>query len=80
MPLVALPGASGSPLVEHPTLADGLVAVEAFLDGTPVDEAWLAWGRSLHSASDGRSGARLVHRIKATYLPYAEWEQDVSAG
>ena len=79
-PLVALPGASGSPLVEHPTLADGLVAVEAFLDGTPVDEAWLAWGRSLHSASDGHSGDRLVHRIKATYLPYAEWEQDVSAG
>jgi hypothetical protein len=80
VPLVALPGASGSPLVEHPTLADGLVAVEAFLDGTPVDEAWLAWGRSLHSASDGHSGDRLVHRIKATYLPYAEWEQDVSAG
>lgn len=80
VPLVALPGASGSPLVEHPTLADGLVAVEAFLDGTPVDEAWLAWGRSLHSASDGHSGERLVHRIKATYLPYAEWEQDVSAG
>jgi hypothetical protein len=80
LPTVALPGASGSPLLEHPTLADGLVAVEAFLEGTPVDEAWLAWGRALHTASDGHSGARLAHRVKATYLPYAEWEQDADAG
>jgi hypothetical protein len=79
-PVVALPGASGSPLVEHPTLADGLVAVEAFLDGTPVDEAWLAWGRSLHTASDGRSGARLARRVKGGYLPLDEWERDLSAG
>ncbi len=77
-PVVALPGASGSPLVEHPTLGDGLVAVEAFLDGAPVDRAWLAWGRALHAASDGHSGARLAHRVKGTYLPYAEWEQDLS--
>lgn len=80
VPTVALPGASGSPLVEHPTLADGLVAVETFLDGTPVDEAWLAWGRSLHTASDGRSGARLARRVKAGYLPLDEWERDLSAG
>jgi hypothetical protein len=79
-PVVALPGASGSPLVEHPTLADGLVAVEAFLDGAPVDEAWLAWGRSLHTASDGRSGARLARRVKGGYLPLDEWERDLSAG
>lgn len=77
-PVAALPGASGSPLVEHPTLGDGLVAVEAFLDGAPVDRAWLAWGRALHAASDGHSGARLAHRVKGTYLPYAEWEQDLS--
>lgn len=80
VPTVALPGASGSPLVEHPTLADGLVAVEAFLDGAPVDEAWLAWGRSLHTASDGRSGARLARRVKGGYLPLDEWERDLSAG
>ncbi len=80
LPVVALPGAAGSPLLEHPTLADGLVAVEAFLDGTPVDEAWRAWGRALHTASDGRSGARLAHRVKGTYLPLAEWEVDLSAG
>jgi CDP-ribitol ribitolphosphotransferase / teichoic acid ribitol-phosphate polymerase len=80
LPTVALPGASGSPLLEHPTLADGLVAVEAHLDGAPADPAWLAWGRALHAASDGRSGARLAHRVKARYLPYAEWEQDLTAG
>ena len=77
---VALPGASGSPLVEHPTLADGLVAVDAFLDGARADEAWLAWGRALHEASDGRSGARLARLVKASYLPYAEWEQELGAG
>lgn len=71
-PVVALPGASGSPLVEHPTLADGLVAVEAFLDGTPVDPSWLAWGRDLHAASDGHSGERLARQVKGTYLPLDE--------
>jgi hypothetical protein len=80
LPVVALPGATGSPLVEHPTLADGLVAVELLLDGATPDRAWLAWGRSLHAASDGRSGARVARRVKETYLPLAEWEQDLSAG
>lgn len=80
LPVVALPGASGSPLVEHPTLADGLVAVDAYLDGASLDEAWLAWGRALHAASDGHSGARLAHRVRSTYLPLEEWERDLSAG
>ena len=80
LPVVALPGAGSSPLVEHPTLADGLVAVDAHLEGTPVDEAWLAWGRALHTASDGHSGARLARRVRASYLPLEEWERDLSAG
>ena len=54
--------------------------MDAYLEGAPVDEAWLAWGRALHTASDGRSGARLAHRVRATYLPLEEWERDLSAG
>jgi hypothetical protein len=38
-----------------------------------VDPEYAAWGRALHARSDGRSAARLVRRIKQTYLPWEEW-------
>jgi hypothetical protein len=40
------------------------------------DHAYLAWGRSLHTASDGHAAARVVRAIKATYLPVDEWEAE----
>ncbi len=76
LPVVALPGAAGSPLVVQASLRDGLDRVSALLSGAPLDESWLAWGKALHAASDGHSGARVARRLRGTYLPLDEWEQD----
>lgn len=79
---VALSGAEGSPL---PVVggASAYTSIEAALAASDPDAtraAWLAWGRDLHAASDGRSGARVVRALKETYLPLAEWEREISAG
>lgn len=57
-------------------------AIESALSGQ-VDDDLLGWGRSLHARSDGAAAARLVDRLKGTYLPWDEWlleESDLSAG
>jgi hypothetical protein len=59
-----------------------LSAIESALSGE-VDDDQLAWGRSLHTRSDGAAAARLVNRLKGTYLPWDEWlleGSDLSAG
>ena len=45
-----------------------------------TDEAYLAWGRSLHAASDGHAAERVVRAIKSTYLPVDEWEAEEESG
>jgi hypothetical protein len=73
---VAAVGTSDVPFAV-PTDTSTLVAtVERALDGH-VDEAYAAWGRSLHARSDGRSAARLVRRLKQTYLPWDDWLAEV---
>lgn len=80
VPTVALPGADGSPLPVQPSGGAALSAIEQALGSPSVDPDWLAWGRALHTASDGHSAARVVRAVRSTYLPLAEWEQDLTAG
>ncbi|PVG81359.1 hypothetical protein DDE18_17885 [Nocardioides gansuensis] len=69
---VAAPGTEGVPF-EVPEDTGGLLStVEKALDGH-VDEEYAAWGRALHAHSDGHSAARLVRRLKQTYLPWEDW-------
>lgn len=79
-PVVALPGAVGTPLPVRATTDAAIAAIEAALADPALDPEWLAWARVLHAASDGRSGTRVVRALKETYLPLAEWEREISAG
>ena len=71
-PAVAAPGRRGCALRRTRDAGALLAAVEPrwTARSTPTT---LAWGRALHALSDGRSAARLVARLKQTYLPWAEW-------
>jgi CDP-ribitol ribitolphosphotransferase len=71
--------AAGLPLSATAT-SDLGAALDAALDAGP-DDAYVAWGRSLHSASDGHAADRVVLALKATYLPVDEWlAEEASAG
>ncbi|PUA80909.1 rhamnan synthesis F family protein [Nocardioides currus] len=69
---VAAPGTSGVPFAVPSDTAALLAGVEAALGGA-VDADYTAWGRGLHELSDGHSAARLVRRLKQTYLPWEDW-------
>lgn len=71
-PAVAAPGTSGVPFAVPEDTTAVLRAVEASLDGR-LDADYAAWGRALHARSDGRSAARVVRRLKQTYLPWEDW-------
>jgi CDP-ribitol ribitolphosphotransferase len=71
--------AAGLPLAS--TAAGDLgAALDAALEAGP-DDAYAAWGRALHEASDGHAAERVVLALKATYLPVDEWlAEEASAG
>lgn len=75
---VAAPDTAGLPFPVPPDTAALIVAIEQALAG-PVDPAYAAWGRALHVLSDGHSAARLVRRLKQTYLPWEDWLTEAEA-
>lgn len=77
-PAVALAGAEGTPLPARTEAPAVLEAVEAALSAGAPDPAYTAWGARLHALSDGRSAARVVQAVKATYLPIQEWLEEIS--
>ena len=71
-PAIASPGTTDLPFTVPTDTAALLSAVETSLGGHS-DPNYAAWGRALHTRSDGRSAARLVRRLKQTYLPWKDW-------
>jgi hypothetical protein len=71
--------ATGLPLTST-AAGDLRAALDAALDAGP-DDAYVTWGRALHSASDGHAAERVVLALKATYLPVDEWlAEEASTG
>jgi len=73
---VAAVGTSGVPFAVPDDMAALLAALESARGGH-VDEEYAAWGQALHALSDGQSAARLVSRLKRTYLPWDDWLAEV---
>ena len=78
-PAVGAPGTVDVPFAVPGDAEELLAAVETALGGH-VDEECAAWARALHVRSDGHSAARLVRRLKQTYLPWEDWLADAERG
>ncbi|QIK77082.1 rhamnan synthesis F family protein [Nocardioides piscis] len=78
-PAVAVPGTVGVPFALPSDTGALLGAVAEALDGH-VNRDYAVWGHDLHALSDGRSAARLVHRLKQTYLPWDDWLTEEGSG
>ena len=71
-------GEAAVPLASTASRDLGTALDSALADGP--DEDYLAWGRSLHAASDGHAAERVVRAIRSTYLPVDEWEAEEESG
>ncbi|WP_107704937.1 rhamnan synthesis F family protein [Nocardioides allogilvus] len=78
-PAVASPGTPDLPFAVPADTGALVAAVEHALSDGQVEAPYAEWGRALHALSDGRSAARLVDRLKQTYLPWQEWVAEADA-